>query len=88
MKKLILGFSVAAIAATSLTFAAAPKVANKDKPLVWYNRQPSDPVTGVIDMTAMNWNGKTYYVGFDAAGGGCCTRQDDCRLYRRAGREN
>lgn len=70
MKKLILGFSVAAIAATSLTFAAAPKVANKDKPLVWYNRQPSDPVTGVIDMTAMNWNGKTYYVGFDAAGGG------------------
>ena len=45
-------------------------VANKDKPLVWFNRQPSDPVTGVIDMDSMNWNSKTYYVGFDAAGGG------------------
>ena len=45
-------------------------VANKDKPLVWFNRQPSDPATGVIDMESMNWNPKTYYVGFDAAGGG------------------
>ncbi|MDE6067367.1 MAG: substrate-binding domain-containing protein [Treponemataceae bacterium] len=69
MKKLILGFSVAALAATSLVFAA-PQVANKDKPLVWYNRQPSDPVTGAIDMTSMNHNAGTLYVGFDAAGGG------------------
>jgi methyl-galactoside transport system substrate-binding protein len=45
-------------------------VANKDKPLVWYNRQPSDPTTGEIDMDSMNWNASTYYVGFDAAGGG------------------
>ena len=44
--------------------------ANKDKPLVFFNRQPSDPTTGEIDMTTMNWNDKTYYVGFDAAGGG------------------
>lgn len=43
---------------------------NKDKPLVFFNRQPSDPITGKIDMTTMNWNDKTYYVGFDAAGGG------------------
>lgn len=43
---------------------------NKDKPLVFFNRQPSDPTTGKIDMTTMNWNDKTYYVGFDAAGGG------------------
>ena len=43
---------------------------NKDKPLVFFNRQPSDPTTGEIDMTTMNWNDKTYYVGFDAAGGG------------------
>ncbi len=48
----------------------AGALANKDKPLVWFNRQPSDPVTGVIDMDSMNWNSKTYYVGFDAAGGG------------------
>jgi len=44
--------------------------ANKDKPLVFFNRQPSDPTTGEIDMATMNWNDKTYYVGFDAAGGG------------------
>lgn len=43
---------------------------NKDKPLVFFNRQPSDPTTGKIDMESMNWNDKTYYVGFDAAGGG------------------
>ena len=43
---------------------------NKDKPLVFFNRQPSNPTTGKIDMTAMNWNDKTYYVGFDAMGGG------------------
>ncbi|MBR4373399.1 MAG: substrate-binding domain-containing protein [Treponema sp.] len=43
---------------------------NKDKPLVFFNRQPSDPTTGNIDMESMNWNDKTYYVGFDAAGGG------------------
>ena len=45
-------------------------VLNKDKPLVFFNRQPSDPTTGTIDMVSMNWNDKTYYVGFDAAGGG------------------
>ncbi|MGN0905675.1 MAG: substrate-binding domain-containing protein, partial [Bullifex sp.] len=43
---------------------------NKDKPLVFFNRQPSDPTTGAIDMASMNWNDKTYYVGFDAAAGG------------------
>ncbi len=45
-------------------------ILNKDKPLVFFNRQPSDPTTGAIDMDTMNWNDKTYYVGFDAAGGG------------------
>ena len=45
-------------------------VLNKDKPLVFFNRQPSDPVSGAIDMDSMNWSNNTYYVGFDAAGGG------------------
>ncbi len=48
----------------------AAVIQNKDKPLVFFNRQPSDPVSGAIDMASMNWNDKTYYVGFDAAGGG------------------
>ena len=46
--------------------AATGEVANKDKPLVWYNRQPSNSSTGELDQTALNWNDKTYYVGFDA----------------------
>ncbi len=50
-------------------------VANAEKPLIYFNRQPSDPTTGVIDMEAMEWNDKTYYVGFDAAGGGAVQGQ-------------
>lgn len=41
-------------------------VANADKPLVWYNRQPSNSSTGELDMNALKWNKDTYYVGFDA----------------------
>lgn len=44
-------------------------VANKDKPLVWYNRQPSNSSTGALDMTALSFNKDTYYVGFDAKQG-------------------
>ena len=41
-------------------------VANKDKPRVWFNRQPSNSSTGELDTTALNFNENTYYVGFDA----------------------
>ena len=41
-------------------------VANKDKPLVWFNRQPSNSTTGELDMAALTFNDNTYYVGFDA----------------------
>ena len=44
----------------------ATTVANKDKPLVWFNRQPSNSTTGELDMTALTFNDNTYYVGFDA----------------------
>ncbi len=40
--------------------------ANSTKPLVWFNRQPSNSSTGELDMTALNFNDSTYYVGFDA----------------------
>lgn len=42
------------------------KVANADKPLVWFNRQPSNSSTGELDMNALQFNKDTYYVGFDA----------------------
>ena len=45
---------------------ATSEVANKDKPLVWFNRQPSNSSTGELDKTALNFNKDTYYVGFDA----------------------
>ena len=46
--------------------APAEEVANKDKPLVWFNRQPSNSSTGELDMAALSFNEDTYYVGFNA----------------------
>lgn len=46
--------------------AETSDVANKDKPLVWFNRQPSNSSTGALDMAALSYNDNTYYVGFDA----------------------
>ena len=37
-------------------------VANKDKPLAWFNRQPSNSSTGELDTTALNYNKDTFYV--------------------------
>lgn len=79
MKKLVVLALIALIAMTSVfangSAEAAGVTLNKDKPLVFFNRQPSDPTTGKIDMTSMNWNDKTYYVGFDAAAGGAVQGQ-------------
>lgn len=51
------------------TGASNAKVENKDKPLVWFNRQPSNSSTGDLDMAALSFNKNTYYVGFDAKQG-------------------
>lgn len=73
MKKLF-AFLIGTILAAGIFTACSKKttaiLTNKDKPLVFFNRQPSDPQSGEIDMASMNWNDKTYYVGFDAASGG------------------
>ena len=37
-------------------------VANADKPLCWFNRQPSNSSTGELDKDALNFNKDTYYV--------------------------
>ena len=55
--------------------AAGAVVGNAAKPVIFFNRQPSDPTTGEIQMDVMEWNDKTYYVGFDAAGGGAVQGQ-------------
>ena len=53
-------------AGSTSTSGSTTEVANKDKPLVWFNRQPSNSSTGELDMNALQFNDKTYYVGFDA----------------------
>lgn len=54
---------------TDTATASTSSVANKDKPLVWYNRQPSNSSTGELDSAALSFNKDTYYVGFDAVQG-------------------
>ncbi len=80
MKRKIALITMAAVMALSVTVcgggsdsgksasnnSSGSEVANKDKPLVWFNRQPSNSSTGELDMTALNFNKDTYYVGFDA----------------------
>ena len=58
--------STAAAGSESSASGNMTAVANKDKPLVWYNRQPSNSSTGELDKDALHYNDKTYYVGFDA----------------------
>ena len=50
--------------------AGGSAVANKDKPVVFYNRQPSNSSTGELDKATLPFNANTYYVGFDANQGG------------------
>ena len=71
MKKKVLALSLAAAMAFSLAACGGAgggedTVANKDKPVVWYNRQPSNSTTGELNTEALNFNDDTYYVGFDA----------------------
>ena len=81
MKKKIVLLTLAAVLALSATACGSgesssgsssdnggstSEVANADKPLVWFNRQPSNSSTGELDTTALNFNDDTYYVGFDA----------------------
>jgi len=75
MKKRLIPMLVLGAATFMVVSCGGTGVANKDKPLVWFNRQPSDPTTNAIDMESMNWNSSTYYVGFDAAGGGAVQGQ-------------
>ena len=66
-RKAIAVLTAAAMGAMTLAGAVmAGDVANSEKPLVWFNRQPSNSTTGELDMDALSFNESTYYVGFDA----------------------
>ena len=60
------GTSNSASGATSSEASNSAGGENSKKPLVWFNRQPSNSSTGELDMAALNFNENTYYVGFDA----------------------
>ena len=67
MKKKIVLMLAAALSLSALSVGvSAEDVANSDKPLVWFYRQPSNSSTGELDMDALTFNDNTYYVGFDA----------------------
>ncbi len=69
MKKL-LSVILAVVMVLSLgAVAFADEVPNSEKPVIWFNRQPSNSTTGELDMDALTFNDKTYYVGFDAKQG-------------------
>ena len=54
----------------SETPAGGGSASGNTKPVIFYNRQPSNSTTGDLDMTTLNYNENTYYVGFDATQGG------------------
>ena len=58
-----------AAASTAASAQNTGTVENAKKPLVWFNRQPSNSTTGELDMAALSFNDNTYYVGFDAMQG-------------------
>lgn len=69
-RKLISLLTVAALSVSLVgcggSGSSGSGVKNSDKPLVWFNRQPSNSSTGELDMAALKYNKDTYYVGFDA----------------------
>ena len=68
MKK-FLSLVVAAVMLLAVVSIAAADVPNNEKPVIWFNRQPSNSTTGELDMDALTFNANTYYVGFDAKQG-------------------
>ena len=72
MKKLVSLLLVLTMVAALLAVgpgALAAGTPNPEKPVIWFNRQPSNSQTGELDMDALTWNANTYYVGFDAIQG-------------------
>jgi methyl-galactoside transport system substrate-binding protein len=70
MKKALALFMVLVMVLTvSVAAFADSDVPNYEKPVIWFNRQPSNSQTGELDMDALTFNENTYYVGFDAIQG-------------------
>ena len=68
MKKVI-SLALVLMLMLTLSMAAYAATPNYEKPVIWFNRQPSNSQTGELDMDALTFNENTYYVGFDAVQG-------------------
>ena len=66
MKKIL---SLVLVSLMLLSIVSVALASNDQKPIIWFNRQPSNSTTGELDMDALTFNDKTYYVGFDAKQG-------------------
>ena len=68
-KALALLMVLVMVLTVSVAAFADSDVPNYEKPVIWFNRQPSNSQTGELDMDALTFNENTYYVGFDAIQG-------------------
>ena len=66
MKKIL---SLVLVSLMLLSIVSVALASNDQKPIIWFNRQPSNSTTGELDMDALTFNDKTYFVGFDAKQG-------------------
>lgn len=70
MKKRLIPFAaLAAVAAITTSCGPTNTVKASDKPLIFYNRQPTK-ADNTVDTSIMTWSDLTFYGGFDAVAGG------------------
>jgi len=69
MKKRLIPFAALAMTTAFVAGCVTESTKNSEKPLVFYNRQPTK-ADNTVDTSVMSWSDKTYYAGFDAAAGG------------------
>lgn len=69
MKRKLIPVAALALTAGVLVSCGPTGTPANEKPLIFYNRQPSKK-DNTVDTTVMNWSDKTYYGGFNAVAGG------------------
>ncbi len=69
MKRKLIPFAALALTAGVVVSCGPTGTPVNERPLIFYNRQPSKQDNSV-DTKVMNWSDKTYYGGFNAVAGG------------------
>ena len=66
----VCGLGLAGAGTVALVGCGGETAEQPAKPVIFFNRQPSNSTTGELDMDTLTFNENTYYVGFDATQGG------------------